>query len=314
MSDNTIIPNSYQKPNFFVDHLLYFLTSDEAKVLDLAIREIYGWRDSIAARRANIALSVFSEGKVLKSTGERVAWGTGLSVGTCRKCLDALCSFGIMLKLGAPSPDGQCYGLQENPDAIAWDALKARRAETEDMAKKRMAKALESRGVMCDITPNVPHKGGGNVPLHATPYVPLQQGNTVETHIETQINIDAGQKTPAPPKVKAPKVSPPEPVEVYRQVMEKYPRRNTWGDIASTVIPHNGNMGLWREIVTAWKLHGWNPANIAGMLDCWRKGEVPKVGYTQGKASRARQPLTQPEAQALYDAMQREKAANEVNL
>jgi len=130
---------------------------------------------------------------------------------------------------------------------------------------------------------------------------------------ETSMNhhIDAEQKTPAPRKAKSPKVSPPEPVEVYRQVMEKYPKRNTWGDISSTVIPHNGNMGLWREIVTAWKLHGWNPANIAGMLDCWKKGEIPKVGYTQKQASRARQPLTQAEAQALYDAQQREKVSNE---
>jgi hypothetical protein len=127
-------------------------------------------------------------------------------------------------------------------------------------------------------------------------------------------HIDAEQKTPASPKAKAPKVSPPEPVKVYRQGMEKYPKRNTWNDIALTVIPHNGNMNLWREIVTAWKLHGWNPANIAGMLDCWRKGEIPKVGYTQKQASRARQPLTQQEAQALYDAQQREKASDEVNL
>ncbi len=120
-------------------------------------------------------------------------------------------------------------------------------------------------------------------------------------------HIDAEQKTPAPRKAKAPKAVPPEPVEVYRQVMEKYPNRNTWNDIALTVIPHNGNMNLWREIVTAWKLHGWNPANIAGMLDCWRKGEVPKVGYTQKQNSTSRgKPLTQAEAQALYDAKQAE--------
>lgn len=309
MSDNTIIPNSYQKPNFFVDHLLYFLTSDEAKVLDLAIREIYGWRDSIAARRANIALSVFSEGKVLKSTGERVAWGTGLSVGTCRKCLDALCSFGIMVKLGAPSPDGQCYGLQENPDAIAWDALKARRAEMEDTAKRRISKA---RGVLSDSRGTVAQKGVGTVAQHATPTVAQQEGNTRNT-IETQINIDAGQKTPAPPKAKAPKADIPPAVEIYREVFLSYPRKNTWGDIAAVVIPHNGNMGLWREIVTTWKLLGNNPMNIKGMLDCWRKGEIPKVGYTQSKTTRARQPLTQAEAQALYDAQQREKAANEAN-
>ena len=310
--NNTIIPNSYQKPNFFVDRLLYFLTSDEAKVLDLAIREIYGWRDSIAARRANIALSVFSEGKVSKSTGERVAWGTGLSVGTCRKCLDALCSFGIMVKIGAPSTDGQCYGLQENPDAIAWDALKARREELEERGKQRMTKALETRGVMCDITPNVPHKGGGNVALQGTPNVPLQQGNTVETHIET--HIDAGQKTPASRKVQKPKADIPEAVKIYREVFQAYPRKNTWSAIAEKVVPHNGNMGLWREILEAYKLHSdWNRCNIAALLDYWENKKVPTPFYTQKQASRARQPLTQAEAQALYDAMQREKVSDEIN-
>ena len=294
MSDNTIIPNSYQKPNFFVDHLLYFLTSDEAKVLDLAIREIYGWRDSIAARRANIALSVFSEGKVLKSTGERVAWGTGLSVGTCRKCLDALCNFGIMVKIGAPSPDGQCYGIQENPDAIAWDALKARRAETEDTAKRRISKA---RGVLSDSRGTVAQKGVGTVAQ--------QEGNTVETHIET--HIDAEQKTPASRKVQKPKADIPEAVEIYRKVFQAYPRKNTWANIAAKVVPHNGNMGLWREILEAYKLHSnWNPGNIAALLEYWEKGKIPEPFYTQSKASRARQPLTQQEAQALYDAQQAE--------
>jgi hypothetical protein len=143
--------------------------------------------------------------------------------------------------------------------------------------------------------------------------VAQQEGNTVETHIETQY-IDAG-KTPASPKAKAPKADIPEAVKIYREVFQAYPKKNTWATIAEKVVPHNGNMGLWREILEAYKLHSdWNRCNIAALLDYWENKKVPTPFYTQGKASRARQPLTQAEAQALYDAQQREKANNEINL
>ncbi len=189
--------------------------------------------------------------------------------------------------------------------------LKARRAEMEDTAKRRISKA---RGVLSDSRGTVAQKGVGTVAQHATPTVAQQEGNTRNT-IETQINIDAGQKTPAPPKVKAPKADIPPAVEIYREVFQAYPRKNTWATIAEKVVPHNGNMGLWREILEAYKLHSdWNRCNIAALLDYWENKKVPTPFYTQSKASRARQPLTQQEAQALYDAQQREKASNEVNL
>lgn len=310
MSD-TFIPNSFQCPNAYVDRVMAYLTGSETKVLFFAIREIYGWRDSVASRRACIALSVFSEGKRNKA-GEQLCNGCGLGVGTIRNAIKELCRFGIMVKMGNPGPSGQEYFLQDNADLLNWAAMKERRSETDKANTEQMADALKKRGVMLNITPNVEHKGGGNVEPHATPNVEHQEGNT-----ETQLRnpyIDAGQKTPAPPKAKKPKADIPEAVKIYQEVFQAYPRKNTWGDIAAVVIPHNGNMGLWREIVTTWKLLGNNPMNIKGMLDCWKKGEIPKVGYTQSKASRARQPLTQAEAQALYDAQQRAKeAGNEVN-
>jgi len=135
---------------------------------------------------------------------------------------------------------------------------------------------------------------------------------------ETSMNhhIDAEQKTPASRKAKKPKVDIPEAVKIYREVFQAYPRKNTWATIAEKVVPHNGNMGLWREILEAYKLHSnWNPGNIAALLEYWEKGKIPEPFYNpKAEASRARQPLTQAEAQALYDAQQREKANNEVNL
>lgn len=308
MSD-TFIPNSFQCPNAYVDRVMAYLTGSETKVLLFAIREIYGWRDSVASRRACIALSVFSEGKRNKA-GEQLCNGCGLGVGTIRNAIKELCRFGIMVKMGGPGPSGQEYFLQDNADLLNWTAMEERRAESEKANAEQMSEAIKKHGVWLNDRGMVEHKGVGIVEPHAGGIVEPQEGNTIETQLRNPY-IDAGQKTPAPPKAKAPKADIPPAVEIYREVFLSYPRKNTWGDIAAVVIPHNGNMGLWREIVTTWKLLGNNPMNIKGMLDCWRKGEVPKVGYTQKQTSRARQPLTQQEAQALYDAMQREKASNE---
>lgn len=94
----TYIPNTFQKPNAVVDALMRFLTSDEYKVLDFAIRHIYGWQSKIAERKARLAISVFSTGyHYTDQTGQQVyCGGTGLSQDTIRRCLKSLESFGLM--------------------------------------------------------------------------------------------------------------------------------------------------------------------------------------------------------------------------
>lgn len=314
MSD-IFIPNSFQCPNAYVDRVMAYLTGSETKVLLFAIREIYGWRDSVASRRACIALSVFSEGKRNKA-GEQLCNGCGLGVGTIRNAIKELCRFGIMVKMGNPGPDGQEYFLQDNADLLNWAAMQERHAETDEANAAQMADALKKRGVMLNIGGNVEHKGGGNVELHPGGNVQPQEGNTIETQLRNPY-IDAGQKTPAPPKVQKPKADIPPAVEIYREVFQAYPRKNTWANIAAKVVPHNGNMGLWREILEAYKLHSdWNRCNIAALLDYWENKKVPTPFYTQKQNGTSRgKPLTQAEAQALYDAQQRAKEANnEVNL
>ena len=37
----------------------------------------------------------------------------------------------------------------------------------------------------------------------------------------------------------------------------------------------------WREILTAWMMHGWNPSNVDGQLDAFRNGGISKNGNSR---------------------------------
>ena len=62
-------------------------------------------------------------------------------------------------------------------------------------------------------------------------------------------------------------------IEAYRNEMGHYPRRNQYTEIIESV-GDNGKMGVWRDVVKAWRLHGWNPYNVAGMLEAFGSGGV----------------------------------------
>lgn len=154
-----LIPNSYQTHNSYVDILHQFLTGEEVKVLDKAIREILGWTDRISSRKAPISLSTFTDGKpgwvdeeghhlgaeVTKLLGNRMCYGCGLSIGAIRNALDALHEFNILLKIGDPSPNGQVYWLQDDINKIDWAGLIERQAKKNKSNKRRVRSAAMAR-------------------------------------------------------------------------------------------------------------------------------------------------------------------------
>ena len=50
IENGTLVPNSFQHPNLYVDWLHYYLTPEEVVVLDKAVREILGWEENISDR------------------------------------------------------------------------------------------------------------------------------------------------------------------------------------------------------------------------------------------------------------------------
>ena len=189
MSENHLVPNSFQHPNFLIDKLDYYLTAEESKVLSKAVREILGWRDKITERKAPISLSVFVDGKFNKD-GKRLCRGCGLGLQTVRNTLASLHKFGILLKVDQPTQDGQMYWLQDDESKIDWEALETRRAQWDEVNAKRTKKAtkesLVSRGVTSDVRGNVGRKEGVTSDVN--------KGVTSDVNKETQGG--AAEKTP----------------------------------------------------------------------------------------------------------------------
>jgi hypothetical protein len=67
----------------------------------------------------------------------------------------------------------------------------------------------------------------------------------------------------------------PPAVEVYRETMHRYPDKALYDTIADAVGEDDDQLALWRRITEAWRDHGWNRSNLAGMLECVRRREVP---------------------------------------
>lgn len=95
---STYFPNTFQKPNAFVDKLLKHLTGSETKLLDAATREILGWDQSRATKRARISLTRFMD-------------LTGMSRQTVVDNLPGLIESNVLIPVGDWNGAGQMYEL-----------------------------------------------------------------------------------------------------------------------------------------------------------------------------------------------------------
>jgi hypothetical protein len=75
------------------------------------------------------------------------------------------------------------------------------------------------------------------------------------------------------PRPKPPLMPLPECVAIYRDVFH-YSLNPTSRAEVESVIGCNGNLSLWREILTGWALRGGNPKNLRGMLECFKAGKI----------------------------------------
>jgi hypothetical protein len=90
MTAYTHVPNSYQKPNVFVDELMRLLSPTQNMVLDAACRKIMGWETKRISRRDRISLSQFET-------------LTGLSRNTILAALAHLATANLLTPIGTPT-------------------------------------------------------------------------------------------------------------------------------------------------------------------------------------------------------------------
>ncbi|RPJ40078.1 MAG: hypothetical protein EHM35_00280 [Planctomycetaceae bacterium] len=295
MTDSGLIPNSFQHPNVYIDRLSYYLTPAEEKVLNKAIREIYGWHNKIADRRSRIALSVFTDGK-RNEAGDILCLGCGLSTQAVREALVTLDEFRVLLKIGKPNILGQMFEIQDNPDKIDWAGLAHRKQAADEQNAERTRAAIEAatvaraqkqqpeqaQGVTSDITSDLMSDIASGV----------TSDSNKETQLETQKETQVARVAPGAPAggkkdsggTRAKRKDPPhKAIGMFRDNASRYPPKSWYADIASTVGTDPARLEFWGRVVKKWVGLGWNPMNVEGMLDHYRRNELPGDGYRNGK-------------------------------
>lgn len=181
---STIIPNTFQCHNVYVDRAMELLTDPEFKVLIYFTRHILGWQSSIDERKGYLSLSMLEHGYT--DSYDNYYGGCGLSRGTLISVTSSLAEFGFIVRIGKATPRGQKWKLADR--GIQWEKLEQRRKEqlTKNKAKtvKATAASLERRLVTSDDTSNVERNQSGtsDVTSPGTSDVPKQ--NHTKSHVK----------------------------------------------------------------------------------------------------------------------------------
>lgn len=118
------------------------------------------------------------------------------------------------------------------------------------------------------------------LPILGKPIPETTSENTSETTKE-----EGGEPLPPPPteikkpatpkKEKTPKPPKPASVIIYRKITHRYPPGAMDTVIEAAVGNEPGALEFWRQVVLGYIGQGWNPANINGMIEFYKRGEVP---------------------------------------
>lgn len=71
-------------------------------------------------------------------------------------------------------------------------------------------------------------------------------------------------------------------VEAFRSAAQSWPARAQWPAITAAVGDEPAQLELWGRVVAGYILKGYNPRNVAGMLDFFSRGEVPGASNGHG--------------------------------
>jgi len=80
----------------------------------------------------------------------------------------------------------------------------------------------------------------------------------------------------------------PMAIKVFRKSAHRFPNKSWWGTVVEVVGEHPENLELWGKIVRAWVGMGWNPINVVGMLEFFKRREIPAIrgGFRPEKSDR----------------------------
>jgi hypothetical protein len=122
-----------------------------------------------------------------------------------------------------------------------------------------------------------------------------EQENTSSLRSEGAPVAPPAPDSTEPPKKKSSAKS--DAVNLFRETFNRFPNKVQMATIDQTVT----DLRLWRETIEYWALKGWNPANVAGMLERYQNGNRDAAEGGQ-EIYHTNPPPTQEQV-ALWDAI-----------
>jgi len=110
-----------------------------------------------------------------------------------------------------------------------------------------------------------------------------------DTSKDTSKETNSVSASPSRATAKKPKNPQPAAVKVFRSKAHRFPSKCWWEEVDAVVGDDPADLERWGEVVFNWCGLGWNPTNVKGMLDCFKKNETPgdyaNNGRPNGKAN-----------------------------
>jgi hypothetical protein len=136
---------------------------------------------------------------------------------------------------------------------------------------------------------------GNMAPLDVAPMPPiLEQGPTGIRYPEKNANRASNSNSSSvrkPPTDKERRSRPPAEYpssQVFRDTVHRWPVKSLQAEMHAVVGSEPEDVELWRKVVRAWIGLGWNPMNTDGMLELFKRKEIPRLGRpgADGKPSK----------------------------
>jgi len=193
---STLLPNTFQCFNLYIDRALEHLTDSELRILLYTTRHILGWQDKIKKKQGHISLTMFEKGYTTE-TGKHYG-GCGLGRGAIIAACNSLVTLKFLAKVGEPNTDGQEWEL--TTDDIQWTTLEERTVSKTAKLKAKTVKATQASIIKRSSTSNVPLVTGTS---HVTPTSTSDVTMLGTSHVHNQSHVSKPSSKPS--SAKAPK-------------------------------------------------------------------------------------------------------------
>lgn len=266
-------------PHTLIAALPTIKSASELKVILYILRHTWGFHET----EKRISLDEFANGRK-KRGGERMDGGTGMSIPSIRSGIKRAIEHGFISVETDDSDKARVkkyYSLNQTVKSLHPDCKKVT-PRVQESCTRTKKETVETN----------PKKDIDAPSAQPPPLFPGQFSLSVSKikerkfkRSEWEIILEAEKTRPdKPPRATLVKWlesklngSSHPAIQAYREEMGSYPRKNQFQDIIDTV-GEKGGAELFKQIVHVWKMSGWNPLNIGGMLECYERGEIPKNG------------------------------------